>query len=505
MPKLIIHDNGQIIAKRYETGLSLLQIIQAEDLIVSAPCGGNGTCGKCKVKVKNKGFVNSCTYIPTDNLEVFLPTKSEALVLTHQSIYTLNLPLLPSTLALNSDSPVGLAIDIGTTSIVLYWIDLSNGNMIKNIGISNPQVKYGADVISRINFCSNKNAVSILQQKIIEAINFQVEDFVENEKISNKSIVKVSVTANTTMLHLLAGINPTPIALAPFKASFTDTQHYKAKNLSINIHQDGDVYLLPSISAYVGSDIVAGIASLVPDENIKIYLFIDIGTNGEMALVTPDNIYCCATAAGPAFEGANIFCGMGAFDGAISAFDKNGYKTIGDTKPVGICGSGLIDIIAYSLENEIISSDGNLINDFVVASQNDSGTGKDIVITPQDIREVQLAKSAICTGINILIKKAGLTYDDIDAVFLAGGFGNFMDPINALKIGLMPFELKNNIIPVGNTSGSGAKLHVINNKFMDLMYEVIKKSQLIELSTHPEFELEFAMNMYFNSIQFNTT
>jgi len=497
MPNIKLHRNSEIKTSSYETGQNLMQIIQAQGIDISAPCGGNGTCGKCRVKVKNVGTINSCTYWPDKDIEVILPNRIESRILTHQHTNTLKLPLEPSPLAQSLTYPIGIAIDIGTTSIVFYWISLITGSIITNVGIINPQVKYGADVISRINFTCNKNGLITLQRELIDAINKQISDFSISESIAIENIAKISVSANTTMLHLLAGVNPLPIALAPFNAPFTESKIFKSDDLGILAHQEAHIELLPSISAYVGADIVSGLAALQPPAAIKNYLFIDIGTNGEMALVTQDQIYCCATAAGPAFEGANIFCGMGAFDGAISIYNENGYQTISDEKPIGICGSGLLDIVAYLLEKGVLTSDGELHEDYVVASKDASGKGEAIVITPTDIREVQLAKSAVYTGIKLLMLEANMSFEQLDAVYLAGGFGNYLNPESATTIGLLPQEVKGKIITVGNTSGAGAVLHTLSPKFSNYTLSIIEKSKLIELANHPEFEMEFAMNMYF--------
>ncbi|MGQ1786843.1 MULTISPECIES: ASKHA domain-containing protein [unclassified Saccharicrinis] len=498
MPTITIHQNKRLLKSEFEKGESLLQLLQKQNLDIPAPCGGNGTCGKCKVKIKGVGLVNSCTHHPDSDIEVILPNDREAKILTHQNQYTLHLPLQVNGLAQQSDYPIGLSIDIGTTSMVFYWISLITGNIIRSVGVSNPQVKYGADVITRISYCTDQEKVEVLQHELVNAINKQISDFVTQDGILNEHIVKVSVSANTTMLHFLAGVNPMSLALAPFKASFLDARFIKSGELGIHVHNECLVHLMPSISAYVGGDIVSGLASLHPKKEIKTYLFIDIGTNGEMAVVTPEKIYCCATAAGPALEGANIQCGMAAFDGAISVYNKNGYQTISDEKPIGICGSGLLDIMAYLLEKGIVSSDGTLTDNYVLVPKEDSGNGEEIVITPQDIREIQLAKSAFFTGIKILLQEAGVNFDKLDAIFLAGGFGNYLNPESAVKIGLFPHEFSGKVITVGNTSGTGAVLNTISTKYEEYTRAVIQKSQLVELANHPDFEMEYAMNMFFS-------
>ena len=223
----------------------------------------------------------------------------------------------------------------------------------------------------------------------------------------------------------------------------------------------------------------------------------DIGTNGEMALVTPERIWCCATAAGPAFEGANISCGMSAVEGAISAFSGEEYSVIGNYRPQGLCGSGLIDVAAHLVRNGVVTTDGILEKDFIIVPAGESISGKEIVLTQQDIREVQLAKSAIRAGVNILLNKASLTFEDIDVLYLAGGFGNYIDTNNAITIGMLPSEMKNKIISLGNTSGTGALLALKSLAFDDVVNQIRDKTIYVELSNEDDFTLDFVMNMYF--------
>ena len=250
------------------------------------------------------------------------------------------------------------------------------------------------------------------------------------------------------------------LALAPFKAQFLEEQVRRGEELKLNCFPGAEIKILPSISAYVGADIVAGLASIAPSENYRNYLFMDIGTNGELALVTENRIWCCSTAAGPAFEGAKISCGMGAVEGAISAYGDEGYSVIGYEKPAGLCGSGLIDLVAWLCENGKIDSDGQLDKEFIIVPASESGTGEDISLNQTDIREVQLAKSAIISGVRILLKQSGLTFDQMDTLFLAGGFGNYINTESAIRIGLIPYQLKDRIIPLAIHQVQGHLLHL---------------------------------------------
>ncbi len=495
MPKITVHSNNKIQSTSYNEGDNLLQIIRQNEQDITAPCGGNGTCGKCRVKVKGLGIVTACTHYPINDLEVYMPNESENKILTAQHEYTFKQTPVPPELANEVDYPLGLAIDIGTTTVVFYWINYIDQSLIKTRGIKNPQSAYGADVISRINFSNSENGLVELQNSMLNCIQQEINYTCNEIGVNSDRLVQISVSGNTSMLHLLLGVSPSSIALAPYTPQFTEAKKVTSSELGLKTNPQTQVHLLPSISGYVGSDIVSGLASIEAPEQIKNYLFVDIGTNGEMALVTPEKIYCCSTAAGPAFEGANISHGMAALDGAISSYNKGEYQTISDESPIGICGSGLLDIMAYLVENETVSTDGFLEENYNIATNKIDGSS--ICISPQDVREIQLAKSAILSGINILVQSAGLSMNTIDALFLAGGFGNYLNPESATRISLLPPSLLDKTIPIGNTSGTGAILHVKSELFNSRLNQVVDRCEYIELSTHEGFDLEFAMNMFF--------
>jgi len=484
--------NGK--ANRIETvaGISLLETLRTNGYTVYAPCGGKGTCGKCNVDLKGEGVILACTYIPDRDIEIYLPGKNEAAILTSQTDYLEDLPLHRALSKHLSSRPYGAAIDIGTTSVVVYFINMLSGQIKGVAAFLNPQIIYGADVITRITYCqSEQDGVRVLQQSIIRGINAELDIFARKEKIAAGDFERIVVAGNTTMLHLLLGVDPLSIGLAPFKPAFTDRQETTGGVLGLHTHADAGITTLPCISAYVGADIVAGLAALkVPGRN---YLFLDIGTNGEIALVKGDTIFTCAAAAGPAFEGANLSCGMGAVRGAVSVFNGEGdYTVIGNAEPTGICGSGIFDIVAYLLDNGMVDTSGLLQETFVIDRRND------VRVTQQDIREIQLAKSAIYSGVRILMEKAELTYGDIDALYLAGGFGNYINIDSAIRIGLLPHELRGKMFPIGNSAGIGALQSLRSEAFAQKIERVLERARYIELSYEDDFPVEFAMNMSFS-------
>jgi uncharacterized 2Fe-2S/4Fe-4S cluster protein (DUF4445 family) len=487
--KIISSNEVQNISTK--SGQTLLDILQRSGFTIYAPCGGKGTCAKCRVHVKGKGIITSCQYYPEDNIEVILPKEEEAIIVVNQTEYLEDLPLNSEPLEHISKNPFGVAIDIGTTTVVLYFLNLVTGQVLKIVSLINPQTIYGGDVISRINYCQHHpDGLTEIKESIIRIINVELKRFRKEHNIKPSDFSKIIVVGNTTMLHFLLGEDPISIALAPFTPKFTDMQIRSGKSIGLDIHPDANVITLPCVSAYVGADIVSGITG-IKDINKNI-LYIDIGTNGEMALITRETIYTCSTAAGPAFEGANISCGMGAVTGAISSFSsESDYEIIGNVPPNGICGSGIVDIIAYLLQNDFIDETGLMKNDFTIHKENK------IVITQQDVREVQLAKSAIYSGLKILLDKADKSFDDIDFLYLAGGFGNYINHKSAIQIGLLPEELDDKIKAVGNSAGIGALQYLKSIDFERKTEMVLNKSIYIELSNLDEFNLEFALNMNF--------
>jgi len=488
--KIITTDNIRIIES--DTSHSLIDILKENGYLIYAPCGGKGTCGKCRVKIKGEGEIISCKYYPDKNIEVILPREDEANILVHQTKYLDDFPFAINKSGYLSSGPFGIAIDIGTTTVVLYFLNLLTGQIEAISSLLNPQKTFGADVITRISYCQeHDNGLSELQKSIVDAINDELDTFRIKSKLISENYEKIIVVGNTTMLHIILGVDPLSIALAPFKPVFTEKQIKKGHLTGLNINANAEVITLPCISAFVGADILAGLAVLKGIH--KNYLFLDIGTNGEIALINGRRILTCSTAAGPAFEGSNISCGMGAVFGAISGFSTpQQYYVIGNSTPLGICGSGIVDIVAYLLEYDKIDETGFLKETFVINSE------KKIQIIQQDIREIQLAKSAIYSGIKILMNMAEMSFHDIDGLYLAGGFGNYINIKSAIQIGLLPYELRDKIYPVGNSAGIGALQYLNSDNFEKKIDIILKNTQYIELSNVDEFTLEFALNMNFN-------
>lgn len=424
-----------------------------------------------------------------------------------------------------SNKVYGVAIDIGTTTVVCYLMDLTTGEQVDIISDLNAQRPYGGDVISRIEHAmQGTDGLNRLRKAIVNQISDLINELAKKNDISIDHIYNIVIAGNTIMEHLLLGIDPRHIAAAPFTPAVTQAQIYDAHDLGLKLGTAARVFLLPHISAYVGADVVAGILASGMDKSQELSLIIDIGTNGEIVLGNRDRIVCCSTAAGPAFEGANIRHGMGGVSGAINSImlenDGLKYTTIDNKPPLGICGSGIVDALAVLLDAGIVDGTGRLLNRdeiesdiglkladrlteidglpaFIIADSKSSGTGEPIVITQKDIREIQLAKAAIAAGIKVLIKKMNKETDEIANLYLAGGFGNYIDKRSASRIGLIPAELQHRIIAMGNSAGTGAILSLLSWEHYKRANVIKEMAEYVELSSTLEFQNEYVDSMYF--------
>ncbi|KNF08393.1 ferredoxin [Gottschalkia purinilytica] len=402
---------------------------------------------------------------------------------------------------------LGVAIDIGTTGISSYLVDIQSGEIINKISSLNPQSKFGGDVLSRITYSmTNKNGLKELHESIINEINLLVNSLLEN-KYSNDDIYNVVISANTTMLHFLLGVSAISISRAPYKPIFLDKIDINAEELGININSLGIVTLLPSASGYVGSDIVSGVVATGFDNKENTAVFVDIGTNGEIVLISNSILSGTSTAAGPALEGMNISCGSRAESGAIETFniDDNfnfNIGVIGNIKAKSICGSGLIDIMSELIDKKVVLKSGRFNKNMPqpllerLVDKNFYITD-DIYISQSDIRQVQLAKGAISTGILLLLKQFGMTIDDVDEVVVAGAFGYHLNPESIKKISLIPKGFKGTITFVGNSSIEGARLSLINKDILDKMSYIKENIKVLELSMSDEFQETFIKELSF--------
>jgi len=392
---------------------------------------------------------------------------------------------------------LGAAVDIGTTTIALHLIDRETGERLNTQSAMNAQAPYGSDVTGRIKYCAD-NGHELLTKIIREQISSMMIDACSACDLSPADIEYIIIAANTIMQHLLAGFSPVDMGVAPFTPVSLFGEEFPAWE-GAPVSETAKIYYTPAISAYVGGDITAGLLAAGFDDMTDPAIFLDIGTNGEIVLKHKNIYYCCATAAGPAFEGAEITMGMPALKGAIDhvkfGFDgKPEYTVIENGEPVGICGSGLLDTLAVLLDTGTVDETGRLSDyDKYYLTEQDDG----VYVTPGDIRKLQLAKAAIAAGIRVLLHFAGIKEEDVKLMALAGGFGSYMDLNSAARIGLFPKKLLPVAESFGNTSGEGAALVLAQKDACKKLEKIRSQCEYIELSTMTFFNDKFIDEMAF--------
>jgi len=417
------------------------------------------------------------------------------------------LNLLPND---HSHEIYGVAIDIGTTTIACYLFELVGGCQLAVAAGSNPQSTFGADVISRIGYVrEQKKGSEELRRLVVDALNELITRMAEEVEIKRDAVYKVTVVGNPTMLHLFLGIDPSAIDHSPYVPVIQNGLTLRAEEVGLSASPFARVDILPAVSAYVGSDIVAGILYANMGTTSAIELLLDIGTNGEIALAVDKKIFACSTAAGPAFEGASIAQGMSALDGAIHQVtfeeDKLSCSVIGGKEARGICGSGLLDAVAALREIGLVDSSGRLRRTKHPLSSQIEGEGTKarfllsdgVYLTQKDIREVQLAKGAIRAGIEVMLEHASIGSDDIDRILVGGAFGSSLSPLSLLRTGLLPSIDVGKITSLGNSAGQGAKLALRDRKLASRLQQLAKETEYIELSFIESFSRRFIKQMHF--------
>jgi len=420
-----------------------------------------------------------------------------------------------------TDKKYGLAVDIVTTTVVCTVVDLNTGSDVGVASALNLQAVHGADVISRINYSvENENGLEELHERVVQVINEMAGRAYKEAGVSPDNVYEVTIVGNTTMTHLFLKIPVRNLALLPYVAVVSDPVEAIASQLGLNVNPNANVYVLPNIAGFVGADTVGVILASALHESDSIKLAIDIGTNGEIVLGSRERLLTCSCAAGPALEGATITHGMRAAPGAIERVklgDQPVCSTIEDEKPTGICGSGLIDIVAELLRVGIVDETGRMMpaddlgeevpaglkeclgkNDeygpHLVLARTDE---REIVITQKDIRQVQLAKGAIMAGIKILMSTLGVELDDISEVFMAGAFGNYIQKESAIRMGLIPDFPLEKVEFIGNAAASGSKMALMSKEARKTAEQIARNTEYAELAVDMNFQNEFVEAMMF--------
>ncbi|MGD0709333.1 MAG: ASKHA domain-containing protein [Anaerolineaceae bacterium] len=409
--------------------------------------------------------------------------------------------------------PVGIAVDIGTTKIAMYLVDLQNGRTLAKSGAMNPQISYGEDVISRISYCNtHADGRKVLQSVLVETLNAMIEENCQTAGITRDQLVEGVMVGNTVMHHLFGGFPVQQLGEAPYVAAVSEAVELHAASIGLMMAPGAHIYLPPNIAGYVGGDHVAMLLATGTWNSKKNVIALDIGTNTEVCLASEGKLYCCSCASGPAFEGAHIQAGMRAARGAIERVEiLNGnvfVQSIGGLAPVGICGSGILDAVAEMTLAKIVDTRGSLRSgspgvrarndhqEFVLVTASESGTQDDIVITRSDVNQIQLAKAAIRAGVDVLLTEAKLDAQALDEFIVAGAFGTYLDLEHAVRIGMFPNLPLERFKQVGNAAGSGAKQLLVSKERRRAADLIAEKMRYIELTTYPGFDRIYVQNMY---------
>ncbi|MFQ5801233.1 MAG: ASKHA domain-containing protein, partial [Candidatus Hydrothermarchaeales archaeon] len=424
-----------------------------------------------------------------------------------------------------NDHMVGLAVDIGTTTVVGYLTDLRTGKVLAVDSMMNPQVRYGEDVMARITYAmTQKDGLSKMHSAIIDGLNKIIKNTAKEAGLGPEDVLELTVVGNTAMHHIFLGINPEPVGLSPFPPAFHHSVDVKARDLGLKACKGANVHVLPIEAGFVGADNMGVVLAVEPEKSDEILLTIDIGTNGEIVLGNRKKLLSTSCATGPAFEGAQIKYGMRAAPGAIERIkiDSKTYevrfKVIGkdkwhteledDAGAKGICGSGIIEAVAEMFKAGIIKKNGNFNPDiktprlrkdeegqyeFIIAWKDETSIGKDITVTLSDIRAMQLAKGALYTGCKILMKR--MRIKKVDKVILAGAFGSYIDREASMVIGMFPDCNLKKVIAIGNAAGDGSRIALLNKKKREEADKIARKIKYVELTVDPEFQMEFMRAM----------
>ena len=483
-------------------GKTLAEALREEGAQTAGTCGDMGRCGTCRVSADGKDVL-ACRHRVTEDVTVLVPDQGEDVSVKESVVQ------LPEGFVCDAAEPgtYGIALDLGTTTVVVMLWNLTAGELIDVEAVSNPQKVYGADVMSRISFVMRAPwNLKRLQSSLVNEVNQTISRLIMRHEIRLGQIRKIAAVGNTAMSHFFLGEDVSGLAGYPFTPAFTGSVLTTARELGLAAHEEAEVFVAPNIAGHVGSDITAGLlaAGYMEEEALGNRMLFDIGTNGEIVLTSKAKSYCCSAAAGPAFEGSALQEGMRAAEGAICRLDivdgNVQTETIGNGPAKGICGSGVIDALAAMVENEVIDVFGRIdgpdeVNHFVVAKG--ETPEKSVYLTQQDVREVQMAKAAIAAGSQMLMKAAGLAPDDMEEIGIAGAFGSAIRIASAVRIGLLPKVAAAKIKSLGNSAGIGASMLLLSETYREKAEKIAASVEHIELAALTEFQQRYIEEMNF--------
>ncbi len=529
--------SGQTQTVTVLPGDQLLPVARSAGVDVITTCGGRGRCRSCRVKLVtgepppptladkvqlgdeeiNEGYRLACQYVASGpaTLRLAPPLAESAFQILTATAGAPETDRLALDSGVSTGRAHGMAFDIGTTTVVGYLIDLASGETLATVSGLNPQTVYGGDLISRIAFAAEEPAnLGRLRSRIVGFVNALIGEACAESGIEAEHLYKIVVVGNTCMHHLFLGIDPTSVGRAPYAPVMRLAHACAAREAGLRVNSDARLFLLPLVAGFVGADTVGMILSTGLDNSAEIKVAVDIGTNAEVVMSGPDGLMACSSPAGPALEGGQIRCGMraafGAIDRAHMDGDAVGLHTIGEAPPLGICGSGLVDAVAVLLDAGIVAPSGRMlakpppilpddlasrlrhdaegVPEFVLVPAGDSGGGHDIVIGQKDIRQLQLAKAAIGSGLAALERIIGVGDGDIVELLLAGGFGNYLNLTSARRIGLIPDIPESRVRYVANAAGLGAQMALLSETARQRADDLAAAVNHISLAEQPDFQ-----------------
>ncbi len=469
MPILKIVQNGVTRTVTFDGEQPLAALLDRAETHVDKPCGGRGACKKCTVLVNGREEL-ACRYVVREDATVVVPENRDIVSVTGADETG------------KATEHMCLCLDIGTTTLALALVSLDDGATVQTVTAPNPQRKFGADVISRIEYCA-KNGAEALQSTLIGKLRELMAELLAKYGLSE--IGTMYVAGNTTMLHLFFGVDCASLGVSPYTPKFLDMK--TATGAELGLAHVGEIIALPGISAFVGADIVSGLGFVQKPQAGKWSLLIDLGTNAEIVLFNREKYLCATAAAGPCFEGANISSGMSATAGAVNRYCADGsYSVIGDVAPAGICATGLVDILAALVRDGTVEDSGYMEEDFSLTDT--------VRVTPADVREFQLAKSAVRSAVECLLQNGNVSCGDVETMYVAGGFSAQLNVENASYLGLIPKELADRFVSVNNSSLRGAvKFATVGNDLAG----IAEKAEFIDLGADSLFSELFFENMAF--------
>lgn len=507
----ILPNNKQI---RTALGHTLLEDLIHHGIFLRSDCGGNGSCGKCRVrKISNDGsreMINACRHIIDGDIAIEIPASS--LLSSHiMSKAPVIFPAAFTAEKNNASDPdaFGIAVDLGTTTIAIYLCNTAKREIIASLAVKNPQAIYGDDTMSRIAAINQKIGVlENLQALAIRSIERGVKTLCSRFKDASGAVSKMVCVGNPTMIHILAGVDPRPIGTPPYQPAFKEAMSLNAIQLGFATQQ-WNLQTLPQVSGFIGGDILAAALAVDFESQCSGTLLIDLGTNGELMLKAKDRLYATSCATGPAFEGASLSCGMQAIAGAVNAVAIGEDREVSEismiapatgvaAKPAGLCGAGVINGVSRMREKKIIDTAGGFVSGedrYVIVPADPGKDQPSVHISQKDIRSLQLGKSALMSGIDLLLRKAGL--EKPVKIIIAGAFGSHLDKLDLIRIGMIPKIKADKIETAGNAAGSGAVMVLCDRSCIDKSIRMAAKIETIDLAGESEFQDIFINHLGF--------